>query len=137
MFDEFKAIKSSPKELKEFGVVVGAILIIIGDVAMLRHRGYYPYLISIGSLFVLLGLVKPSILLPLQKFWMGLGIFIGFFVSRIILSVLFFGVMTPIGFLMKLFGKDILDEKMDRSTGSYWNSWHAATRTKESYENQY
>jgi hypothetical protein len=68
---------------------------------------------------------------------MGLGIVLGFFVSRIILSIIFFGVITPIGLLMKLFGKDILDERIEKGKASYWHQRPDARRPKTSYENQY
>ncbi len=137
MFEDLKNIKSGMRELREFGVVIGAILIVFADVAMLRGKAFGPYVLGIGLVFALLGLMLPAVLKPLQKVWMGLGLVLGFFVSRIILSIIFFGVITPIGLLMKLSGKDILDERIDKSKPSYWHQRPDAARPKASYENQY
>ncbi len=137
MFEDLKHIKSGIRELREFGVVMGAILIVFADVAMLRGKAFGPYVLGIGLVFALLGLMAPAILKPLQKAWMGLGIVLGFFASRIILSIIFFGVITPIGLLMKLSGKDILDEHIEKSKASYWHQRPDVLRPKASYENQY
>ena len=139
MVEELRHIKSGMRELREFGVVIGAILVVFADVAMFRGKAFGPYVLGIGIAFVLLGLLAPGALKPLQKIWMGLGLVLGFFVSRIILAIIFFGVITPIGLLMKLSGKDILDKRMDKGKASYWLPRADAkqARPKASYENQY
>jgi hypothetical protein len=76
--------------------------------------------VAIGALFAGLGLVLPRVLKPLYLVWMSLAAILGYFVSRIILTVLYFFVITPIGLFMRLLGKDILDKKMD-SRQSYWH----------------
>ena len=82
------------------------------------------------------GVVAPQVLKPLQKAWMAFSVIIGFFMSRLILAILFFGVITPIGLLMKLFRQDILGQRIEKSISSYWRERPAA-KAKESYENQY
>jgi hypothetical protein len=137
MFEDLRHIKSGMRELREFGVVIGAILIVFADVAMLRGKAFGPYALGAGLILFALGLTFPAILKPLQKVWMGLGIVLGFFVSRIVLSFLFFGIITPIGLLMKLSGKDILNERIDKSKASYWHERPVAAKPRASYENQY
>ena len=137
MLDELKNIKSTARELREFGITIGSILIVFGDVALWRGKPFWPYPLTAGIAFALLGLTVPSVLKGLQKAWMGLGIVLGFFVSRIVLSVLFYGIITPTGFMMKLLGKDILDERIDKKKSSYWHERPTTARPKASYENQY
>lgn len=137
MLDELRHIKSGKPQLREFGVTMAAVLIVLGDIALFRGRPSAPYLLGAGAIFGGLGMIFPSVLKPLQKMWMALGLILGFFVSRIILAVLFYGVMTPIGLIMKLTGKDILDERIDRSRASYWHERVPEPRPKASYENQY
>ena len=137
MWDEFKNIKSGKKELREFGIVVGGVLIVLADIAMWRGRGVYVYLLAAGIPLAGLGLMLPASLKPFQKAWMALAIAIGFFASRIILTVLFYGVITPTGLLMKLLGKDPLDRRISKEKSSYWQERAAVTRPGESYENQY
>jgi hypothetical protein len=137
MLNDLKNIKSGKAELREFGVTMAAILVVIGDIALWRQRPTAVYLIGLGAALGVLGLFKPDILKPLQKAWMGLGLVLGFFVSRVVMSVLFYLIMTPIGVIMRLSGKDILDEKIDRNRSSYWHELPTARKPKESYENQY
>jgi hypothetical protein len=137
MIDELKQIKSGPAQLREFGVTMGAILIVLGDIALWRGRGSYPYLLGVGIVFSVLAFARPGVLKPFQKAWMELGIIIGFFVSRIILAVVFYAIMTPISLGMRLFGKDLLNERIDKKRISYWLERPAAITPRESYENQY
>ena len=137
MFEEIKDIKSGKKELREFGLTIGIILVILGSIALWRNKAFYPYFLAPGALFILSGLTLPGILKPLQKAWMAFSIVIGFFVSRIILTVLFYLAVTPIGLIMKIFAKDLLDQRIDKNKPSYWHDLSAEPKTKESYENQY
>lgn len=137
MFEEIKKIKSTGKELREFGLTIGIILVILGGVSLWRDKEFYPYFLGIGGLFIVLGLRLPRILKPLQKVWMSFSIIVGFFVSRFILSILFYTVLTPIGLVMRLFGKDMLDQRIDKTCRSYWHDKGAGVKDKKSYENQY
>jgi len=137
MRDEFKTIKSGKKELREFGLTIGAILVILGVVALLRAKAAYPYLLLAGFLLAALGLTIPQVLKPLQKAWMAFSIVLGFVMSRVVLAIVFYAVMTPIGLATKVFGKDILDERIDRKEVSYWKKRSGPIKEKTSYENQY
>jgi hypothetical protein len=137
MLDDLRHIKSATPELREFGATMAAILIVLGDIALLRGRAIALYLVGSGAALGVLGLAAPAVLRPLQKVWMGLGIVLGFFVSRVILSILFYIIITPIGLMMKLAGKDLLDERIDERRASYWRNRALEVRSKESYENQY
>lgn len=137
MFEEIKDIKSGKKNLREFGLTIGIILAILGSIALWRGRQIYPYFLGTGFSFIISGLAIPAILKPLQKMWMSFSIIIGFFVSRLILSILFYAVLTPIGLIMRLFGKDVLDQRIDKTCRSYWCEKDNEVKSKESYENQY
>lgn len=73
----------------------------------------------------------------IQKIWMSLGVLIGWFVTRLILIILFYLIITPIGLLAKLFGKDFLNRKFDKTAGSYWIIRKSTGFDKKSYENQF
>ncbi len=137
MFEEIKDIKSTKKELREFGLTIGIILVILGGVSLWRGKGFYPYFLGIGGLFIISGLTLFHILKPLQKVWMSFSIIIGFFVSRFILLILFYAVLTPMGLLTRLLGKDILDQRIDKTRRSYWHEREGGIKNKESYEKQY
>lgn len=137
ILDDINKIKSGKKELREFGFTIGGILLLLGAVAVWRGKASAAYLISFGAAFAILGAVLPPALKPLQKIWMSLAAIIGFFMSRLALSIIFYGVVTPIGILLKLSGKDILDEKIEKDKPSYWHDISKEVRTRESYENQF
>lgn len=88
-------------------------------------------------LLIVSGLVFPAVLKPFQKVWMAFAAVMGFMMSRIILTVLFFGVLTPIALVMKVSGKDLLGERIVKSQPSYWHERPAPEKPKKSYENQY
>jgi multisubunit Na+/H+ antiporter MnhG subunit len=137
ILSEIKNIKSGKKELREFGLTIGVIFIILAGIALWRGRGVYIYLGSLGIIFIGFGIFLPSALKPLQKAWMAFSACIGFFMSRLVLMILFYGVMTPIGLAAKILGKDLLDERIEKDKASYWREIDNAARTRESYENQY
>ncbi len=137
MFEEIKDIKSGKKELREFGLTIGIILVILGSVALWRGKEIFPYFLGLGATFITLGIIFPGALKRLQKIWMSFSIILGFFMSRVILTALFYIGITPIGLIVRLFGKDMLDEKIDKNRSSYWHDRSAEFKDKKSYENQY
>lgn len=137
MLEELKNIKSGKENLREFGLTIGAILLILGGVSLWRGKHIYPYLFSAGAVFIGLGLILPGILKLPQKIWIGFSIVIGFFMSRLILAILFYAVITPTGLFLRFFGKDVLDQRIEKSKVSYWVKRPKEIRSKKSYENQY
>ncbi|MBL7157983.1 MAG: hypothetical protein ISS91_00520 [Candidatus Omnitrophica bacterium] len=137
MLDEILTIKSEKKHLREFGLTIGIILCFLGGIGLWRGKEIYPYFFTVGGIFIVTGVFIPFILKPLQKAWMGFSIILGFFVSRIIMTILFYFVLTPIGIIMRLLGKDLLDQKIDKNKVSYWHQRDAKQKDAKSYENQY
>ncbi len=121
MLDEIKNINSSKAELKKFGATIGIVLIIVAAILFFYKNDLFYYFAGGGLLLILLGFIAPIVLLPLQKAWMTLAVVLGFFMTRIILSILFYLVITPIGLTAKLFGKDFLDRKIEKERKSYWH----------------
>ncbi len=127
--EEIDNIKSGTKELRQFGFAIGGILFAIEIYLLYKGKPAYPVLLSLGFLIIVLGLAIPKMLLPFQKVWMIFAVILGFIMTRVILSILFYFVITPIGFLAKVFGKHFLDLKFHDSKNSYWN-----VREKKDYE---
>ena len=76
--------------------------------------------IIVSIIFLILGLLNSKILTPFNKLWMRLGALLGIIVSPIVMGVVYFGIITPIGLIMKLFGKDVLNLKLDKNKKTYW-----------------
>ena len=134
---DIRDIKSGRKELREFGFTIGIVLLVLAGFALWRGKASGAYLLTTGFFFIGFGAAVPQALKPLQKIWMAFSVVMGFFMSRLILAILFFGVITPIGLLMKLFKQDVLDRRMMKGASSYWHERPGEAKTKESYENQY
>ncbi len=137
ILEDIRNIRSGRKELREFGLTMGAVLMLVSGLALWRGKGPIVHLLIAGLLFMGFGVVWPALLKPFQKAWMALSAVIGFFMSCAILAILFYCVITPIGVMMRLFGKDVLDQRISRDRLSYWRERPRAVKTKESYGNQY
>lgn len=134
IWKEIKEIPSSKKQLREFGWVMG--IFFAGLYGFLFWKGRSAgYFLGIPVFFLLSAWLLPAALRPLQKIWMTLALILGAVMSRIILAFLFYLVFTPIGFLLKITGKDLLQLDGERKENSYWRDH--ATKSKESYEKQY
>lgn len=134
---EIKKIKSTKKELKEFGIVIGIILTLLGGLLWWRGREYYVYFLIFSPIFLILGLLLPQVLKPIQIVWMILAAILGWVMTRVILTILFYFIITPTGLLMKLIGKDVLSLKFNRNADSYWVSKEKPSFDKKNYEKQF
>ena len=113
-----KEIKISSN--KSFGLVFFVIFIIIALWPLLNNGNIRIWSIIVSIIFLILGLLNSKILTPFNKLWMRLGALLGIIVSPIVMGIVYFGVVTPIGIIMRLFGKDVLNLKMDKNKNTYW-----------------
>ncbi len=113
-----KEIKTSSN--KSFGLVFFVIFIIIALWPLLKDENIRIWSIIVSIIFLILGLLNSKILTPFNKLWMRIGIFLGAIVSPIVMGIVYFGVITPIGIILKLFGKDVLNLKIDKNKNTYW-----------------
>ena len=137
IIEEIKNIQSGKRELRQFGITIGVVLGLLGSWSLWRNKEGGYLLLIIATLFLLLGLTLPRLLKPLPKLWMTLAVLLGWLMTRIILTILFYLVLTPIGLLARLSGKDFLNRKFNREAQSYWIPRKAATSDKRNYENQF
>ena len=137
IIEEIKNIKSGKRELRQFGLTVAIVLSLLGGLFFLRKKDYYSCFLAFSAAFLFLGLVAPILLKPIQKIWMALSIIIGWFITRIILIILFYLVVTPTGILARLFGKDFLNLRFDRNINSYWIPRKKRKLERRDYEKQF
>ena len=135
--EEFEQIKESKRDLRKFGLTVGGVLVIIAGFLFWFEKPSAIYFAIIGALLILAGLIYPSILKPLNKIWMGLAIVLGFIMSRIILTIFFYIILTPISLLAKLFRKKFMDLKYDKSAKTYWERRSIIHKKPIDYERQF
>src|SRR3972149_92800 len=118
--EEFKLIKETKKDLRKFGLTVGTVLLLIAAFLFYFEKPSAIYFGAIGSFLFLTGLFFPRTLKPFNKIWMGFAIILGLVMSRVILTIVFYFVLTPIAFLAKIFGKKFMILKYDKSAKTYW-----------------
>ena len=105
---------------RSFGIVFFIVFVLIATYPLLNQGEVRIWSLIISFLFLFLGLLNSKILTPLNKLWFRFGLFLGKIISPIIMGVIFFLVVTPIGLLMRLFGKDVLNLKLNKKKSSYW-----------------
>ena len=135
--EDIKNIKSGKKELRQFGVTISVVLGLLGCWFLWREKPWYLYFFIVSFAFLFFGLLLPSFLKPLHKLWMTIGLVLGWIVTEVIMIILFYLVVTPIGLFMKMRGKDILNKKFDKNAESYWIPREMVIRNKQDYEKQF
>jgi hypothetical protein len=134
----------APKEAIEtssdrsFGVVFFVVFSIYGLWPLLRQpREVRLWALIAGGVFLLLALVAPKVLAPLNKVWTLLGLFLGKIVNPIVMALLFFFTITPIALLMRVMGKDGLRRRFEKGSASYWIERKPPGPPPESMKNQF
>ena len=104
---------------RSFGIVFFIVFLLIALYPLINTGEFRLWSLIISFIFLILGILNSRILTPLNKLWFKFGIFLGKIVSPIIMGIIFFFVVTPIGVLMRFFGKDVLNLKYNNNK-SYW-----------------
>ena len=134
--DEYQKLDRSPRALRRFGFTVGSVILFLGCFFLWRQRGAGWPLISIGTVLVLAAGLVPSILKWVYGPWMIGALALGWVVTRILLTLVFFLVVTPVGLLQRLFGKRVIEVDFRTDAASYWQA-RTASPAPEDYEKQF
>ena len=104
---------------RSFGIVFFVVFLIITLYPLLNNENISYWSLLVSLVFLILGLLNSNILTPLNKVWFKFGILLGKVISPIIMGIIFFFVVTPIGLLMRILKKDLLNLKYNNDK-SYW-----------------
>ena len=118
---------------RSFGIVFFILFLVISLYPLLKDNEISYWALIISLLFLVLGLMNSKILSPLNLLWFKFGLLLGKIVSPIVMGIIFFGVVTPISLLLKLFNKDVLNLKKNKGK-SYWVE---KSKTKSTMKNQF
>jgi hypothetical protein len=116
-FDREEAVSGSSE--RSFGIVIAAALLTVAAIRAWHGQSWLAW-IAAAAPFAVLAALAPQLLRPLNKLWLRLGLLLHSLVSPLILGVLFFLVVTPVGWLMRLAGKRPLHLQTGRDAGTYW-----------------
>ena len=137
MFEEIKNIKSEKSDIRNFGITLGIILLLISGFLFWKEKESYQIFSGIGITLSLIAIAIPSVLKPVYWMWMIFGIILGWFMTRVILSLLFYVLFTSIGLTLRFFGKQFLELRWDKSKESYWNFRTNENLQNKNYEKQF
>ena len=118
---------------RSFGIVFFIVFLLISIYPLINDEGLRIWPLVVSLIFLVLGIINSNILSPLNKLWFKFGIFLGKIISPIIMGIIFFLVVTPIGLIMRLIGKDLLNLKYN----NYKSYWIEKTGPKSKMKNQF
>ena len=104
---------------RSFGIVFFIVFLLIALYPLLKGNDLRIWSLIISFIFLALGLINSKILTPLNRLWFKFGLLLGKFISPLIMGIIFFAVVTPIGIIMRLLKKDLLNLKYNKKE-TYW-----------------
>ena len=104
---------------RSFGIVFFIVFLFIAFYPLFNNEGLRIWSLIIAIIFLILGLINSKVLTPFNKLWFKFGLLLGKIISPVIMGVIFFLVVTPIAFIMRIIGKDLLNLKFNKNK-SYW-----------------
>jgi len=111
--------------------------IFLSALLLWRQKSAAPYVLAVGILFQFMSWVFPAALIPIEKIWMKIGHGLGWVNTRIILTAVFFLILTPTRFILFMLGKELLDEKIKKESASYWKIRQPKLINPTEYERLY
>lgn len=122
--ENITSLKFEVKRLKNFGIIFFVIFLLMSIYSYFKINLLFSSLfLIIGAIFITLGLWFPTLLKPIYKLWMTFAFIIGTIVNTLLLSIFFLIFFTPFAIISRIFKRDLLDERIDKSATSYWKEY--------------
>ena len=118
---------------KSFGIVFFLFFLIVSLFPLFKNENIRVWSLIIAIIFLILGLLNSKFLTPLNKIWFKFGILLGSFVSPIVMSIVFFAIVTPTSIIMRVLGKNLLNLKK----GNKKTHWVERSKIKSKMKNQF
>ena len=135
--EELKQIDISNSTVKKTGLTVGLVLILLSLILWWFGKTTSIYFAIVGGLFIILALIAVPVLRPFHRPWMMLALLMGFVMSRVILTILFYLILTPVGIIAKIFGKKFMPLGFGKNSSTYWEKRDIVEKQKIDYERQF
>ena len=114
---------------RSFGLVFFVVFLIVSLWPLTSVGSIRIWSAIISAVFLILGLINSRLLTPLNVFWFKFGMILGAIISPIVMGIVFFLVVTPTGFILRIMGKDLLNKKYDKEKETYWIKRNASIGT--------
>lgn len=117
-----KNLDLSSKSIRHFSLLISAVAVVAAILMVWKGsvKTNSFYLIGFAIIFAIVGSLLPAIIRPIYKVWMGFAFSLGWIMTRILLSLIFYIIITPIGLILRLMGKDFLNIRAHKQVDSYW-----------------
>ncbi len=135
--DELNSFPCGKKDLRKFGLTMAAAFAILGGLLLWRGKAAAPVFFLLAALFLVPGLAFPQVLKPIHRAWMALAILLGSVMTRLILFLTFYLMITPLGLLMRLFGYRFLDLSWGDTRETFWHFRPDQEPQAKHYERQF
>lgn len=122
---------------RSFGWTFTGFFVLVGVYGLWRGGAALSWVLALAALMALVTLTRDTWLTPLNRAWMAFGELMGRIVSPIVLGVIFFGVFTPFGVVMRLFGRDAMSRQWNAAAPSYWVKRDPPGPADGSYRNMF
>ena len=113
-------IQTEKPSEKSFGVVFSIVFLVVSLYPLINSEGLRIWALVVSIIFFLLAFLAPKILVLPNKLWFKFGLLIGSIVAPIVMAFVYFVTVLPTGLIMRLLGKDLLKQKLDKNAKSYW-----------------
>ena len=136
---ELKALsgRANNHELRKFGKTLGIFFALVAAFLFWKESDFAQLFAIVAAIFLILAFIGPLVLKPVYLLWMGFATIMGFFMTRVILLLLYSIVFVPAGLAIRLLGKDPLNQRIDPGATSYWIMRERKAFVPESAEKQY
>jgi len=134
--DSLRQLPGDEKSLQRFAVLLTTLLLLAAAWLFFIRRDAAStlWLVLATLLLIALALFRPRLLRPLHTGWMALALTLGALVSRLLLTLFYYLVVTPIALILRLIGKDSLQRKIKKEGASYWIRRPEKEMKKEDYK---
>ncbi|MGE5315294.1 MAG: SxtJ family membrane protein [Acidobacteriota bacterium] len=119
---DLRALDRSDEALMKFGRTVGGVFLMIATVIFIIRSATPAFIVTalVGTVLAFAGMAAPRMLRTVHLVWMGMAFVLGWFVSRLVLAVFFFLIITPVAFAARMAGKKFLDTEFGKGASTYW-----------------
>ena len=128
-----ESLNTAPKDVRKFGILFTVVFLALAAYSAYGGTSAWPWFIGAAGFFLITGFFFHSLLRPLYVCWMKFAFLLGWINTRLILGIFFYLILTPVGLIMRLFGRDALHRKIDRNATTYWTKRTPAEFKRERY----
>jgi len=122
---------------RSFGWMFTAFFTLVGVYSLWRGGAVHPWMLGLAAVTAALTIVRPEWLAPLNRIWMRFGEMLHRVVSPLVLGIIFYGVFTPVGFAMRMAGRDIMKRRFEPGAKTYWIKRDPPGPAADSFQDQF